>query len=368
MPMSIRPHLAPVRLHKPKVTIEEDRKDNLQTPRTPEVLAPPQSEIITVDEPAPAETFRAVFDEFMANVPDRTSTIEEKELAIQYIDRLLACPDIPNPEYWEAKKVEIQKEIESIKQSNTNNETSGDTANTVWKEFQEYYDNNQPPNSDPTAWHEFNKSCLEYFERGLACADINEPKNARIKDEFIALKTMYEQAIAEYEGQKGDTFDAVLKEARESVALPAQTLENKELAIKYIDRLLACPDIPESEYQHYETLKAILEQEIIGLKNEDKIGNGQNAATIWHEFSQFAEKYLHSQDFTSAEWNNNKQRDEYLKAYHDACITFYARLVNSSDATDEMITTWFAEMKNHERASKELELVIQKKYEALLEQ
>ena len=39
------------------------------------------------------------------NVPDRTSTIEEKELAISYIDRMLACDDISDDlkTYWQQK-------------------------------------------------------------------------------------------------------------------------------------------------------------------------------------------------------------------------------------------------------------------------
>ena len=67
------------------------------------------------------ENFRDVINEMRANVPDRTTTIEEKELALSYINRMLSCDDIPNPEYWENKKNIIEMEIEGIKNSQKSN-------------------------------------------------------------------------------------------------------------------------------------------------------------------------------------------------------------------------------------------------------
>ena len=66
------------------------------------------------------EKFQDVWKEFQANVPDRTTTIEEKELAIRYIDRLLKCPDIPNEarNFWPQQKNVILGEIQRIKNMN----------------------------------------------------------------------------------------------------------------------------------------------------------------------------------------------------------------------------------------------------------
>lgn len=52
------------------------------------------------------EKFEDVFAEFDKNVPDQTSTTEDKEKAISYIKRMLECEDI-TPElknYWTNKK------------------------------------------------------------------------------------------------------------------------------------------------------------------------------------------------------------------------------------------------------------------------
>lgn len=61
----------------------------------------------TISENKNSEKFMDVKAELDKNVPDRTSTIEEKELAISYIDRMLACDDISDDlkTYWQNKKM-----------------------------------------------------------------------------------------------------------------------------------------------------------------------------------------------------------------------------------------------------------------------
>lgn len=63
------------------------------------------------------ESFKDVFKEFSQNVPDRTTTLAEKDLAISYINRLLECdditPDLKN--YWTEKKTVIESEMQAIK-------------------------------------------------------------------------------------------------------------------------------------------------------------------------------------------------------------------------------------------------------------
>ena len=61
------------------------------------------------------ESFNDVFAEMTKNLPDSTTTIDEKISAIAYINRLLACDDIPNTNYWQNKKDVIEMEILNIK-------------------------------------------------------------------------------------------------------------------------------------------------------------------------------------------------------------------------------------------------------------
>lgn len=62
------------------------------------------------------EKFNEVYSEFTKNVPEQTSTVKEKREAINYIDRLLKCPDIPNEakEYWSKQKNVITGEMTKL--------------------------------------------------------------------------------------------------------------------------------------------------------------------------------------------------------------------------------------------------------------
>ena len=220
------------------------------------------------------ENFRSVYNEMSENVPDSTSTIEEKQRAIEYINRMLNCPDIPNPEYLENKKAEIQKEIDNF----------------------------------------------------------NKPANT---------------------GNKTEKFADVFAEAKANVPDSTSTIEEKQRAIEYINRILNCPDIPNPEY--WENQKMIIEQEIVRIKNEDKVANGENAGTIWQEFSKFGKKYLHEKDFSVDSFKDDAQRLNYLQTYHSTCLTYYKRLLNSSDATPEMIEIWKQEMQGHQETLRLIE-------------
>ena len=84
------------------------RMEDEASPRDAERLQPqkePRKANRTETKAPNNENFRSVYNEMSENVPDSTSTIEEKQRAIEYINRMLNCPDIPNPEYWENKKM-----------------------------------------------------------------------------------------------------------------------------------------------------------------------------------------------------------------------------------------------------------------------
>lgn len=358
------PRVVPIRVYDKDVPGADGNTPLPVQVTEPEVVLPPQDPVVTDEDSEPSvpvgESFRTVFAEFTANVPDRTTTIEEKELAIQYIDRLLACPDIPNPEYWEAKKIEIQREIDAIKQMNADNDSqtnsSGEKIADVWAEFCEFVDANRPAdNSDLYACQAYSRTCLEYLERLLACSDIDDPQNAKAKQDYLEQKAWHEQVLTDIDRalaerkENEDNFDFVLPEMIANVPQVTTTLEEKELAISYIDKLLACENNPDPEY--WQNLKSILEQEIVEIKNRDKIGNGQNFATILHEFSQYTSKYSRSSD----SFANENQKDMYQYSYHSTCVSFYQRLLASSDATPELIATWQEEMKVHQQALAELE-------------
>lgn len=218
-----------------------------------------------------SEKFQEVFAEFDKNVPDSTSTIEEKELAIEYIDRMLACEDIPQDMkiYWQNKKDIIQQEIQRIKNE----------QNTV----------------------------------------INNP--------FGEQKT-------------SEKFQEVFAEMRKNVPDSTSTIEEKELAIEYIDRMLACEDIPNAEY--WQNKKNVINMEIQTIKNEQKIDNisqKEQVNDVWNEFRTFIRKYFTDFDANKLELQD---RVEYNLTYYNTYISFCNRLLACIDVTPEQKTEYLS--------------------------
>ncbi len=126
-----------------------------------------------------SEKFEEVFAEFDKNVPDSTSTITEKELAISYIDRMLACDDISDDMkiYWQNKKSVIKMEIQSIKNEETKN--SGEKVNDVWNEYEKFVNKYQGKvNNNLSAEDKYeylmtyNRTAQSYIKRLIHCADV----------------------------------------------------------------------------------------------------------------------------------------------------------------------------------------------------
>jgi len=133
------------------------------------------------------KSFQEIYDEMCTKVPDRTSTIEEKQTALDYIDQMLNAKDI-TPElksYWENKKVVIQNEIKTIE---------------------------------------------------------NEQKSAK--------------------GEKTESFRDVFEEMGKNVPDSTSTLEEKELAISYINRMLSCDDIPSGAKSFWTSQMNTIQKEI----------------------------------------------------------------------------------------------------------
>lgn len=115
----------PIQIRLNRFQKAEDTKEKPieKTPEEKPIVRPETKITITISEAlkimegkASSEKFADVKAEFDKNVPDRTTTIEEKEKAISYIKRMLACNDI-TPElkaYWTNKKDIIELEKQAI--------------------------------------------------------------------------------------------------------------------------------------------------------------------------------------------------------------------------------------------------------------
>ena len=235
-----------------------------------------------------SEKFSDVRAEMDKNVPDRTSTIEEKENAISYIDRMLSCdditPDMKN--YWSNKKDIIQMEIESIKnEQQTGKDSNYQKAVEEYNNFvkQHWCDNYPQERNQKLEFLDseeygltFYNTCISYLNRILACKDIPEEERTSFKQEINHWNAEKQSRLGEinwYQQNhniKTESFEDVFEEFDKVVPDRTSTTEEKRLAISYIKRMLLCDDIPSNLKDYWSNKKEIIQMEIESIKNEEK--------------------------------------------------------------------------------------------------
>ncbi len=141
-----------------------------------------------------------------------------------------------------------------------------------------------------------------------------------------------------------EKFDAVFAEFSKNVPDRTTTIPEKELAISYIDRMLACDDIPDDLKTYWQNKKSIIQQEIQAIRNEEKSGSGEKVADVWKEFEKFCNKYRGKFDKNLS----TEDRSEYLITYNRTCQSYLKRLMSCSDITDDLRFEYQNMYQNHE--------------------
>jgi len=310
-----------------------------------------------------SEKFDDVFKELTQNVPDRTTTIEEKEKALSYIDRMLKCNDI-TPEmknYWTNKKNVIEMEIQSIKneQQVGKNEKWQDVA----KEFSDFTDkywvenvlndkgglDNLGFNDAQEYYNTVRRTMITFCDRILACSDL--PDN--MKEYYLNLKNGFKCDLNYYaaqqneynktQNQKTESFNDVFAEMKNNVPDSTSTVNTKQLALSYIERMLSCDDIPNAEY--WQNKKEVIEMEIQNIKNEENLNKGgETVQDVWKEFSDFTNKHFKLNSNLSFE-DQFENRMTYYATYKTFCLRFLA----CEGLTEEQRSEYYRMMQNAER-------------------
>ena len=229
-----------------------------------------------------------------ANVPDRTSTIEEKELAIEYIDRILksdADDDLKG--YWTQKKTEIQGEIERIKA-----EQSG-SADTDMPEFKKIWAEMRANIPDSTTTIEEKELVLEYIQKILesdATPEIKKSWQGKaeiIRAEINQLKKADKVDTKNSVNNSNDeqTYAEVYREMRLNVPNPTTTKAEKQLALEYIDKLLNSTDITPFQAKQWENTAKELEQEIRQIEKEE-VKKQKSFDELWDKIQEYSTSSL----------------------------------------------------------------------------
>ena len=294
------------------------------------------------DETSETEKFEDVFAEMSENVPDSTSTIEEKELALEYINRMLACEDIPNADYWQNKKDIITMEIQTIKnESQIGQDSDWQAVAEEWGQFTDEFWNKEPKFDNVPDRVEYYKSYYQMYisfcDRVLAFDNLPED----VRTEWTRMKANAQRDLDNHladlenynkENEKisvtTEKFEEVFAEMQANIPDSTTTVEEKQSALEYINRMLACEDIPNAKY--WENKKNIIEMEIQSIENSQVEPNKEKVKDVWEEFTKFINKHFGSIDDTMS----MDEKFENRQAYYNTYKTFIYRLKHCVDITD----------------------------------
>lgn len=152
---------------------------------------------------------------------------------------------------------------------------------------------------------------------------------------------------------KSEKFQDVFNEMSKNVPDRTSTIQEKKLAISYIDRLLGCKDITKELKTYWQNKKEVIQQEIVRIKNEKKVGTGEKVNDVWKEFSDFAAKFRKGPDDSLSK----EDRKEYLDTFNTTCITYYTRLLTCKDVTPNLISEYLKSIFEHISDMKKYKIV-----------
>lgn len=150
--------------------------------------------------------------------------------------------------------------------------------------------------------------------------------------------------IVNLNSNKSEKFEDVFNEMSKNVPDRTSTISEKELAISYIDRLLACDDISDDLKIYWQNKKSVIQMEMQNIKNDKYIGSSEKVSDVWNEYEKFIQKY---QNRVSANMSA-EDRYEYLMTYNRTAQSFVTRLMNCVDVTNEQLLDYKEMYQNFE--------------------
>jgi len=173
----------------------------------------------------------------------------------------------------------------------------------------------------------------------------NQPRKLDLPQKEISL---LEQGggldTVSFSSNKSEKFADVRAELDKNVPDRTTTIEEKEKALSYIERMLKCDDITPEMKNYWTNKKNVIEMEIQSIKNEQQVGKNEKWEDVAKEFSDFTDKY----------WNKNPKFDsvsdrvEYWVTYSKTCQSYIQRILECNDLPNNMRENYMAEYSNHQ--------------------
>lgn len=291
----------------------------------------------------PSENYNDVLEEF-SRVYGEGRSLEQAKLGVEYMERLLACEDLPAERRAEFENEKVRYEMMVVEFENWDKAQNGkpEKFDDVMKEMEAFiakYKKEMDSVTDRnqlTYQHEYVQVIHSFYQRMYNCSDLTPDMrselDAWVQDNLMDFNYLCDK-LQDLNKPQGERFDDVYNEMMQNVPDRTSTIEEKELAISYIDRMLACPDISPELKEYWENKKDVIEMEIQNIKNEQLDGSGEKLADIWKEFSEFGDKYF-SKLFDMKNLSMDDKFENRM-TYYRTYLSFCRRALNSVDITPE---------------------------------
>ena len=301
-------------------------------------------ELDTVSFSTPkSEKYEDVLKEF-SNAYGEGRSLEQAKLGVEYMTRILACDDLPSEEraYYENEKVRYEMMVTEFENWDKTRDRKPEHFDDVMKEMEAFIEKYKKENNGAMDrnqlfyQHEYTQVIHSFYQRMYTCSDLTPEMRTQLdawtKDNLVDFNYLCDQ-IKSLNQPQGEHFDDVYAESIENLPDSTSTIEEKELAISYIDRMLACSDISPELKTYWENKKEVIEMEIQNIKNEEAIGSGEKLSDVWKEFSAFGDKYFSK--LFDREGLSMEDKFENRMTYYRTYLSFCRRALACSDITPQ---------------------------------
>lgn len=249
---------------------EEENTTSSQTDVKPKATTQVDFDLLEGKEKSESENWLDIAKEWKAfvdanwndgNLPDADAYIAYFEKYIEYMDRILACDNLPEEEKaeYERMKNNATRDLENNKKDKANEEWL--SIAREWKSFAEAnWNDGYFPSYEARV--EYFEKYIDYMDKILDCDSLPDENRAEYERMKENATRDLENTLREGNGESN--YQDVLKEidTRFSDINNIPTLTGKRIAKALIQKLLKCEDIPSMAKIMYSNILETLENDI----------------------------------------------------------------------------------------------------------
>lgn len=161
------------------------------------------------------------------------------------------------------------------------------------------------------------------------CPQQNDVENCNMQG--TQALASYNMPLVKKDVAKGEKFADVYNECAANMPDRTSTVEEKTQVLSYIDRMLNCKDITPEAKNYWSNKKTIIQNEILGIKNSQKVGKDSDYIRIEKEFNAYAKSVRNKK----VDFGDTSEKVEYYLSYYKTCLSYIDRILGSKNISQE---------------------------------